>query len=201
MISSLVWVPAGVADPKPKKYELSTTEQELVQMLEQQGISDPSLLPTATADAKQKTKAKKKKEPSIPNTLPADLRMDEYSSDEDDAAAGSALGNMLMGPASMEEEEIGREREVLPKSKRPVKGDDSDDDDDDDDLADVLDMREYTPIDVEGLQAMGMSHVGSNTPVYMGDDDVDDESDINDVNLSPDDALIVIAKTEEVSEL
>ena len=38
MISSIVWVPAGVADPNPKKYEFSTAELELIKMMEDQEI-------------------------------------------------------------------------------------------------------------------------------------------------------------------
>mmetsp|Transcript_2666 Transcript_2666/g.7334 ORF Transcript_2666/g.7334 Transcript_2666/m.7334 type:complete len:553 (+) Transcript_2666:142-1800(+) len=95
----------------------------------------------------------------------------------------------------------------LNKKKAGENGDDNDEhsdgddsDDDDDDLADIPDTREYTPIDVEGLQAMGFSHVGSNSATYMGDDgadNADDGSDADDVNISADDALLVAAKTEE----
>ena len=37
MISSIEWIPAGIADPNPKKYELSSTEQELIEMIDENG--------------------------------------------------------------------------------------------------------------------------------------------------------------------
>ena len=38
MISSIAWIPAGIANPNPRKYEMSTMEKELMQqiLLEQQ---------------------------------------------------------------------------------------------------------------------------------------------------------------------
>ena len=71
--------------------------------------------------------------------------------------------------------------------------------DSDDDLEDIPDTREYMPTDLEGLQAMGLSHVGAGAAMNLDDNEEDDDdSDMDDVNLSPDDAIIVVAKTEEV---
>ena len=81
---------------------------------------------------------------------------------------------------------------------------DSDDSDDDDDLEDVPDTREFTPLDVEGFNALGLSQVGTNAPAYMempdDDEDEDDNSDTEDVQIQAGDALVVVAKTEEVSD-
>jgi hypothetical protein len=233
MISCIAWVPAGVADPNPKKYELSATEQELITMMEKQTVEDEKEPTKTNSASKNKTKSKKltsesedqHKSKSADHGLPADLRMDEYSSDEgenDDAVAGSTIGNLLVAPDDSDSEgkdEHNARNNVNAKENDMEEDDDEDDDDDDgdddsgdydsdddddDDLADVPDTREYTPIDVEGLQAMGLSQVGSNAPMYMhypeeGDDDEDDDSDADDVKLGPDDAMIVVAKTEEVS--
>lgn len=104
-------------------------------------------------------------------------------------------------------------------------GNSSSDSEGDDDLADVPDTREYTPLDLEGLQAMG---IGGKFPGigkggsgederytledlqnmtmnnnellddYDEDDDVEeDENDIDDVRIRDEDALILVAKTEE----
>ena len=93
---------------------------------------------------------------------------------------------------------------------------DSDSDVDDDDLHDIPDTREYMPLDVEGLQSLG---IGGNLPAMkeggytmddlrnMADNDVlddldedeDDEDYLNDVRIGKGDALIVVAKTEDVS--
>ena len=40
MISAIEWVPAGVADPTPKKYEFSQAELDLIQMMEEHNMND-----------------------------------------------------------------------------------------------------------------------------------------------------------------
>jgi hypothetical protein len=216
MISSIAWVPAGVADPNPKRYEMSSTEQELIRMMQEKVSID--------AGEKQNSKgmmAVKKAQAPIVHTLPADLRMDDYSSDEDE---GVALGNLLadktlpipdeMVPEDEEEEESEDEDEDEDqeedmkdgKTDAPNDGDivsDGESDDDDfDDLDDVPDTREFDPVDVEGLEAMGLSHVSTaNGAMYM--DDLDggesENSETDDVRLTSNDAVVVVAKTEEVS--
>ena len=204
MISSIEWVPKGAANPNPQKYEMSPAEEELVRMMEEQGIVDKlekeageqKLDPSEEGEDQGDEKSGEKE------GLPADLRMDEYSSDEDendDAKVGVALGSMLVEEAGGEDEMVDSDDGIhnLNKSS-PDSSDDDDDDDDDDDLADVPDTREYEPIDVEGLEAIGLSQVGMNTSMYMGgDDDEDDDSDADDVRINADDAIVVVAKTEE----
>jgi hypothetical protein len=209
-------VPQGVADPNPKKYELSATEQELVKMMEKQSMNEGDQeeeedeeeveVEEVVAPPKIDTK-EKKEETSEDHGLPADLRMDEYSSDEDenDAVRGTALGNLLVEDDLEELEELDEDEdeELSENDNEDPASDDMNSDsesDSDDDLADVPDTREYTPIDVEGLTAMGLSQVGSNAPMYMEDnEEEEDDSIADDVKLGPDDAIIVVAKTEEVS--
>jgi hypothetical protein len=221
MISSIEWVPQGVADPNPKKYELSATEQELVKMMERQSMNGEDLEEEEEEEEEEvviaPTQEDKEKKEEIPHDLPADLRMDEYSSDEDenDAVRGTALGNLLVEDDLEELEELEEDEEELESDNNqdPAQEEDMDSEsgadsvrgmdsesDSEDDLADVPDTREYTPIDVEGLTAMGLSQVGSNAPMYMEDnDEEEDDSIADDVKLAPDDAIIVVAKTEEVS--
>lgn len=217
MISSIAWVPKGVADPSPKKYELSSAEQELVRMMEAQGLTEgdgdeteqnaEEEIEEEEEDEEEEkvspTKKNKKKEETPHHGLPADLRMDEYSSDEDEndeAVQGVALGSLLME----KEEEASEEDPEKDTGNNDEKmgSDSSDDDDDDDDLDDIPDTREYEPINVEGLESMGFSQVGSNAPMYMdGDEEFDDDdSEADDVRLNENDAIIVVAKTEEVSD-
>jgi hypothetical protein len=215
MISSIAWVPAGVADPNPKRYEMSSTEQELIRMMQEKGSID--------AGEKKNSKgmmAVKKAQAPIVHALPDDLRMDDYSSDEDE---GVALGNLLadktlpipdeMVPEEEDEEEEsedeGEDQEEEMKDGKTDAHDDGDmvsdgesDDDDFDDLDDVPDTREFDPVDVEGLEAMGLSHVSTaNGAMYM--DDLDggesENSETDDVRLTSNDAVVVVAKTEEVS--
>lgn len=93
---------------------------------------------------------------------------------------------------------------------------DSDDDDseDEDDLADVPDTREFTPLDLEGLQAMGIGGKAGGDEGYTledlqnmtmnndefneeDDDEEEDEDDIDDIKIRDQDALILVAKAEE----
>jgi hypothetical protein len=91
---------------------------------------------------------------------------------------------------------------------------DSDSDvEDDDDLHDIPDTREYMPLDVNGLQSLGIG--GGRKEGYSIDDlrnitdndvydddldeDEDDEDDLDDIKIREEDALIVVAKTEDVS--
>jgi hypothetical protein len=336
MISSLLWIPAGVANPHPRKYEFSTTEQELIQQLMVTPATTTTTTATTTTTTTSSDSAKISEELTldIPNrrtdatnnnnnnkkngvsvskrtiqhpkirpshNLPPDLRMDEYSSDDDyndnddnDNEAeddqnqnheneemrcqknAAAIGRLLVGnhdndtgkstfppnnnnnnsdddddddemendnhsvmddpdhdldeePHSSQHGELKENQHNLPNTTNRYH-DDDDDDDDDDDLADVPDTREFEPLDVQGLEAMGISHIAAaNTtttttttdvedriqqrwnydllqepgclPVLHPDDDHhhhDDDSEADDVALTPDDALIVVAKTEDV---
>jgi hypothetical protein len=251
MISALEWVPAGVADPSPKKYEFSPAELELIEMMENQNLettagsenavvevdvvattnntavpktpaSSPQNVPPSSTTKGGKTKASTTT--AIANNLPADLRMDEYSSDEDDdddgARKGTMLGRLLvegdiddnevLQEDNMEEEEEEEEDEAIVDKDSQSGGDDGDDNDYDE-FGPIEDTREYMPIDVDGLKAMGLSQVGfSAAPSYMDDLDGDNglmdgdgdenDSDAEDVQIRPhDDAVLVIAKTEDVS--
>lgn len=101
------------------------------------------------------------------------------------------------------------------------------DSEEEDDLADIPDTREYMPIDVEGLQSIGigrgsgglampsggyggedgdgrytmadLKNMTKNNHEFLDEDvdDEDDEDDANDVQLHDGDALLVVAKTEE----
>jgi periodic tryptophan protein 1 len=213
MISCVEWVPKGVADPTPKKYELSPAERELI---EQQANTEAALDEDDDDDdddAYEEPATSKVILPTIdPKSLPADLRMDEYSDDEDnDAKGGAQLGKLLVGRETDEEGNL--VEDVDPdydseeeddddgvKTEQALGDSDSDNDEDDDDLADIPDTREYMPVDVEGLEAMGLSAVSTNGAMYsdnLGEEFDDDDSDNEDLKLSSDDAIIVIAKTEE----
>ncbi|GKY94152.1 hypothetical protein MPSEU_000381300 [Mayamaea pseudoterrestris] len=203
MISSIAWVPAGVADARPKKYELSPAEQELILLMEQQG---------GINDSRKKTKAEKavsviaSSHSAAPNSLPADLRMDEYSDDDDDEAE-MGVGRLLLASdaedsESDEDADSQDADDAAPRNDDPSNNVSESDDDSDDDLNDVPDTREYMALDVQGLEAMGLSQVGGRyTDMQMDElgnqEDDDDESDIADVALSPTDAILVVGKAED----
>lgn len=199
MISSIVWVPAGVAAPVPQRYETSAAERELIDLLEKQGNIDQVEAELRGTGGPAKNTAKVKSTETPKSELPADLRMDEYSSDEDEDDGGVAIGQMLVGTSSEVLDDAIPDDEQDEENVDEADVDDGDDDssdDDDEDLADVPDTREYTPIDVEGLQSMGLSQVGGSG---LADIDDDDNSELDDVKLTADDALAVIVKTEDVS--
>ena len=255
MISSIEWIPAGIADPNPKKYELSSTEQELIQMIDEHGNFVTSNTTTSSSSSTNVTddnarnpnkefsrisrntrnnNTTKTQLPKMEHNLPPDLRMDEYSDDDDDEAderRTATIGRLLVSDGNddndqrMEDEYINDvdEQNVLKDidddhgiaqndhdhdddadrdaNKRNDPDNDDDDDDDDDDLADVPDTREYEPVDVEGLEAMGFGGVTANfhgDDAFHDDNDDDDESELEDVALTPDDALVLVAKTEDV---
>jgi hypothetical protein len=91
---------------------------------------------------------------------------------------------------------------------------DDDSDVDEDDFEDIPDTREYMPLDVQGLQSLGIGGATTGEGGYtlddlrnMTDNDVyddledeeEDEDYLEDVRLRDGDALVVVAKTEEVS--
>ena len=224
MISSIVWVPKGIADPSPKKYELSAAEKEIVELMESQGLVDDDAKLEETATKLQLRAGEKKKDAvdddddkeatattkTTSHGLPADLRMDEYSSDEDEnddeneALQGAVLGGLLMEKPG-NEYDMGKDSDKDnddEDQKMDASNSDEEDEDDDDHIDDIPDTREFEPIDVDGMDAMGLGQVGMNAPLYMdGEEFDDDDSDAEDVRINQDDALIVIAKTEDVSLL
>ncbi|CAJ1929038.1 unnamed protein product [Cylindrotheca closterium] len=209
MISAIEWVPEGVADPNPKKYEFSAAELELIEMMEKHSMEHPNeqTTTTPTPEPKKETKKTTKKKvelPKVEHDLPADLRMDEYSSDEDenDAVQGTTIGRLLVDTTGIDE--VDDAEAIMGKNDGKNNDDDDNDDDDDmdsdsdDDLHDIPDTREYTPLDMAGVNSLGISHTPSSyMDLNANDDDEDDASDIEDVQIQPGDALIVVAKTEE----
>jgi hypothetical protein len=201
MISSIAWVPKGVADPDPKRYEVSNAERELLALLEENDPNELEAKLLAKIQKAQKPAAKVKQH----DDLPEDLRMDEYSSDEDEEADMMAIGKLVLGKENdlgddwvPPDDEIEGDMDASQGSLHESDSDNGSDDDDEDDLADVPDTREYEPVDVEGLEAMGLAHAGTTGGMYANLGDEDDDSDMDEVKLSDDDALIVVAKTEEV---
>ena len=227
MISSIEWIPRGVADPNPKKYKLSKAEREFLEQVGEndiestmnaslsKDIQDKDDIDTQSAngdepfiDISEQVQRDKKIEKLIkalptvdPSTLPEELRMDEYSDDDEDNdnnnLHGHRIGQILLG--SLEHDENHENTEDLVD----VKGNDSkdDDEDDDDSLQDVPDTREYMPTDIKGLEAMrfsGYNGMADYEDNMDEDSDLEDDSDVEDTNLRPDDALIIVAKTEEV---
>jgi len=208
MISCIEWIPKNVANPNPKKYELSKAERDLLadDVEESNGTvdddddSDEEIDDSASPqkDGEGLTAAEIIASNKIdPSSLPAELRMDDYSDDEEDdgnVQSKSGLGELLIGNDDVGMIGIDEDGQVEDIDV----DDDSDDeidDDDDDNLLDIPDTREYIPNDVRGLEAMNFG--GLNGMTDMEDDDKDDDSDIEDTNLQPNDALIIVAKTEE----
>lgn len=202
MISCIEWIPKGVADPNPKRYELSKAEQELldeeVDDVEDNNINEEDVEEDEEEEMGDATKKAASAASIIaankidPSSLPPELRMDEYSDDEDESNVRSRdIGQLLIGNDStgLGIDENGNVEDIYEDN------DDMESDEDDDDLADVPDTREFMESDVKGLEAMNFGGY-TGTGDYE-DDDQDDDSDLDDTNLRPDDALVIVAKTEE----
>ena len=225
MISCIEWIPRNVADPNPKKYELSSAEREVLAQEEYESMnqnlnedSDDEQISDSIQEEIKNVSVPKEGKPLTaseiiasqkidPSTLPKELRMDDYSDDEDgdkdnngvpSSGNNNDIGNLLIGnddAGMMGIDEDGKVEDI------DIDGDsdsDSDDDDsDDDDFTDIPDTREFIPNDVKGLEAMNFGgYTGMNE--FDEGENTDDDSDVEDTNLKPDDALIVVAKTEEV---
>lgn len=235
MISCIEWIPRNVADPNPKRYELSKAERELLAQgennndddnEEQVNIEDNDNNDDANDEAinsdgnsssndlddivqipeqgKPLTATEIIASQQIdPSSLPKELRMDEYSDDEEnngDSPSKSDIGNILIGNDDAGIMGIDEDGQVEDIDIEGDSDDEYDDDDDGDDLDDVPDTREYMPTDVKGLEAMSFGGYSGMNEFEEGMDDGDDDndSDVEDTNLKPDDALVIVAKTEEV---
>merc|ERR1740124_677585 len=215
MISCIEWVPKGIADPTPKKYEFGPTELELIErrdefesalLEEEQNNNDDD---DDNSDEDNNNNNSNKLPEIDPKSLPPELRMDEYSDDEGDVSRGMALGKILVGndneilgdhPDNDDDDGVDSEDEGSSDEDHEMEeemndvNNKSDKDAQKDDVKEV-DKREYMPVDVAGLEAMGISHEGGGDE--YDDEDDDEDSDADDINLSPDDAIVVVAKTED----
>ncbi len=90
--------------------------------------------------------------------------------------------------------------------------DESDDSEDEDNFEDIPDTREYMPLDLEGLQSLGIGGSNgdegctmedlrnmtmNNIELEDSDEDEEDEEDMDDIRLYDGDALVVVAKIED----
>ena len=120
MISCVTFVPAGCADPRPKRHEMSAAEEAALQSLQSssegaggaegdagkgggQGLANVKGLSSSSSlrpqNAATSSDAASSSLPLVDiSSLPADLRMDTYDSDEEGAEGdGLRVGNILMG--------------------------------------------------------------------------------------------------------
>lgn len=122
MIAAIEWIPAGRANPTPSKYEYSRAEQEFLAQVqagagelakEAEGNGDDAATNGDDDDVKKNAEewedmegddddeeegyVKKPVElPKVdPSSLPADLRMDDYSDDDEDQDKN--VGGLLVG--------------------------------------------------------------------------------------------------------
>mmetsp|Transcript_9757 Transcript_9757/g.17047 ORF Transcript_9757/g.17047 Transcript_9757/m.17047 type:complete len:737 (-) Transcript_9757:70-2280(-) len=238
MIAAIEWIPAGRANPTPTKYEYSRAERDFLARVTAaqsgEGGGGDLAAPGGGGDAanngpdaagsdeewevmeQEGGGEGKTKLPKVDlASLPADLRMDEYSDDDDDEDKEKDVGGLLVGKDAEMMGDFQPNNAVEPNNGEGDHDDHDDDSDseDEDDLADIPDTREYMPLDLKGLQSLGIG--GQNYSVedlqnmtlnnqHDLDNDLDDdeeeeedEEDANDIKLHDGDALVVVAKTEE----
>jgi len=219
MISCIEWIPKGVADPNPKKYELSKVERELLEqdatgdalaeIDEEEGMSEDDEddakqndSPDTTTPAAGEVSAADiiASQPVDPTSLPQEFRMDDYSDDDGDGDGDDNngdfqqkdIGSLLIG--NPENTGLGIDEDGKVEDINEFDSD-AEDDDEDDMLDDIPDTREYMPSDIKGLEAMNFGGYTGQADFDIEADD--DDSDADDTNLQPSDALIIVAKTQE----
>lgn len=122
MIAAVEWIPKGVANPNPSKYEWSRAEQMFLERAkngamkeaEREGAQDEEEwedtgdVEVDDADAEvMASSANVTKKVVVPkvdlSSLPADLRMDEYGDDddEDDGGNDGEIGHLIVGQVSI----------------------------------------------------------------------------------------------------
>lgn len=206
MISSIRWVPKGKLNPNPLMYETSPTEMKILKEQEETKVEDEEEMDVTTnnndTEEIEEETEKQKNLNKLIQSLPADLRMDEYSSEEDDEDDGMKnMGNLLLSkdidildnPRLMDADEEEDDEEDLDDISSE-EGHDSDDSDDDDNLADIPDTREYAPVDIEGLESMNLG--SKNVVEDYDDDEEDNNSEYEDLKLLSSDAIVLVGKTK-----
>mmetsp|Transcript_27807 Transcript_27807/g.63691 ORF Transcript_27807/g.63691 Transcript_27807/m.63691 type:complete len:603 (-) Transcript_27807:399-2207(-) len=203
MISCVSWVRKGAADPAPRRYAPTAGELEVLRDAERaareeiddgDGDSDDDEADAVTAGPG--TASKIVLPPVDAGELPPELRMDEYSSDEDEEAAQFGLASRLVGvDGDVDEAEMTEMAEMDEENGEDLDmkdGDDDVDEDEDDYLDDLPDSREYVPTNVEGLGAMNLAGTKEEK-----EEEEDDGSDVEDTDLRPNDVMVLAAKTED----
>lgn len=101
MIAAIEWIPAGRANPSPSKYEYSRAEQEFLEKVQngELGQEETEENEEEWEDVDDDDDNEKEDQPVQvpavdPTSLPADLRMDDYSDDED---GEDKVGGLLVG--------------------------------------------------------------------------------------------------------
>lgn len=202
MISSIAWVPRGVADPSPKKYEMSAVEAELIQSMQTQariGDNDDGVKDSDEDEELDDEEDERMKTMGLGHVI-----LGGDTSNILEAEDGTAMQHDGDGKDTDQADENDDEQEQTANATSemedvPVKSENDDDNDsseDEDDLEDIPDTREYTPLDVAALESMGLARAGMETDQPLMSDD--DKSEMEDVRIGPDDALIAVAKTEDV---
>ena len=104
MIAAIEWIPAGRANPNPSKYEYSRAEQEFLEKVQagelgkEEENDDDEEWEDVDDDNEGGEEAEEQQQVEVPavdpKSLPADLRMDDYSDDED---GEDKVGGLLVG--------------------------------------------------------------------------------------------------------
>lgn len=101
MIAAIEWIPAGRANPNPSKYEYSRAEQEFLEKVQAGELAEDKGDDEEWEDVDEddnnddQEQEKQVEVPAVdPDSLPADLRMDDYSDEED---GEDKVGGLLVG--------------------------------------------------------------------------------------------------------
>jgi hypothetical protein len=107
MIAAIEWIPAGRANPNPSKYEYSRAEQEFLEKVQAGGElatenddeDEDEEWEDVDDDDDDDDEQQEQEEVEVPKvdpeSLPKDLRMDDYSDDDEDGEKN--IGGLLVG--------------------------------------------------------------------------------------------------------
>lgn len=103
MIAAIEWIPAGRANPNPSKYEYSRAEQEFLEKVQAGELTtendddDEDWEDVDDDEEEQEEQGEEVEVPKVdPESLPKDLRMDDYS-DDDEEDGEKNIGGLLVG--------------------------------------------------------------------------------------------------------
>ena len=103
MIAAIEWIPAGRANPNPSKYEYSRAEQEFLEKVQAGELAtendddDEDWEDVDDDEEEQEEQGEEVEVPKVdPESLPKDLRMDDYS-DDDEEDGEKNIGGLLVG--------------------------------------------------------------------------------------------------------
>lgn len=200
MLSCVEWIPRGVAQPMPKRFDFPKGEINYVCCNNKDKINSENELKVDNFQRHKNINKECKNLEQIKGStnvfnhssnyiLPDDLRMDEYSSNDDNSNEANVVG-LIAGQESGEK----KKPNYHESTKTHVKINDVSirEDTIGYKMEKLSDLREYLTTNIQGLQSIQIGSHRMDSGILNEED-----SDIEDTAFRSNDALIIVAKMEE----